>query len=36
MEEGRGLDIPERVRNNLAGAVADRGVQARVISTQGR
>jgi hypothetical protein len=36
MEEGRGLDIPERVRNSLAGAVADRGVQARVISTQGR
>ena len=36
MEAGRGLDIPERVRNNLAGAVADRGVQARVISTQGR
>jgi hypothetical protein len=36
MEEGRGLDIPQRVRNNLAGAVADRGVQTRVISTQGR
>jgi hypothetical protein len=36
MEEGRGLDIPERVRNSLARAVADRGVQARVISTQGR
>jgi len=36
MEEGRGLDIPERVRNSLAVAVADRGVQARVISTQGR
>jgi len=36
MEEGRGLDIPERVRNSLAAAVADRGVQARVISTQGR
>jgi hypothetical protein len=35
-EEGRGLDIPERVRHNLAGAVADGGVQARVISTQGR
>jgi hypothetical protein len=36
MEEGRGLNLPERVRNSLAGAVADRGVQARVISTQGR
>jgi hypothetical protein len=36
MEEGRGLDIPQRVRNNLAGVVADRGVQTRVISTQGR
>jgi hypothetical protein len=36
MEEGRGLDLPERVRNSLAVAVADRGVQARVISTQGR
>ena len=36
MEEGRGLDIPERVRISLAAAVADRGVQARVISTQGR
>jgi len=35
-EEGRGLDIPERVRHNLAGAVADGGVQARVISTQSR
>jgi hypothetical protein len=34
--EGTGLDIPERVRKSLAGAVADRGVQARVISTQGR
>jgi len=34
--EGAGLDIPERVRKSLAGAVADRGVQARVISTQGR
>jgi hypothetical protein len=36
MEEGTGLDIPERVRKSLAGAVADRGLQARVISTQGR
>jgi hypothetical protein len=36
MEEGTGLEIPERVRKSLAGAVADKGVQARVISTQGR
>jgi hypothetical protein len=36
MEEGTGLEIPERVRKSLARAVADRGVQARVISTQGR
>ena len=35
-EGGKGLDLPERVRLNLAGAVAERGVQARVISTQGR
>ena len=35
-ERGKGLDLPERVRQSLAGAVADRGVQARVISTQGR
>ncbi|HWI46215.1 MAG TPA: hypothetical protein VNT12_08590 [Rubrobacter sp.] len=35
-KKGRGLDLPERVRQSLAGAVADRGVQARVISTQGR
>ncbi|HJQ27773.1 MAG TPA: hypothetical protein VJ827_00410 [Rubrobacter sp.] len=33
---GKGLDLPERVRKSLATAVADRGVQARVISTQGR
>jgi hypothetical protein len=32
----RGLDLPERVRRSLAGAVAERGVQARVVSTQGR
>jgi hypothetical protein len=32
----RGLDLPERVRESLAAAVAARGVQARVISTQGR
>jgi hypothetical protein len=36
MGEVRGLDLPERVRQSLAAAVADRGVQARVISTQGR
>jgi hypothetical protein len=35
-ESGRGLDLPERVRRSLAGAVMERGVQARVISTQGR
>jgi hypothetical protein len=35
-ERGRGLDLPERVRRSLAGAVTERGVQARVISTQGR
>jgi len=35
-ERGRGLDLPERVRRSLAGAVMERGVQARVISTQGR
>ena len=32
----KGLDLPERVRRSLATAVASRGVQARVISTQGR
>ena len=31
-----GLDLPERVRTSLASAVAERGVQARVVSTQGR
>ena len=36
MEHPRGLDLPERVRRSLAEAVAQRGVQARVISTQGR
>ena len=36
MGEIRGLDLPERVRASLAAAVAERGVQARVISTQGR
>jgi hypothetical protein len=35
-EKGKGLDLPERVRHSIAGAVAERGVQARVISTQGR
>jgi hypothetical protein len=35
-EKGKGLDLPERVRKSLAGAVAERGAQARVISTQGR
>jgi hypothetical protein len=35
-ESSRGLDLPERVRRSLAGAVMERGVQARVISTQGR
>jgi hypothetical protein len=32
----RGLDLPERVRKSLAAAVAERGAQARVISTQAR
>jgi len=36
MEGPRGLDLPERVRHSLASAVAERGVQARVVSTQGR
>jgi hypothetical protein len=36
MGEVRGLDLPERVRQSVAAAVADRGVQARVISTRGR
>jgi hypothetical protein len=35
-EKGKGLDLPERVRRSLAGAVEERGVQAQVISTQGR
>ena len=35
-EANKGLDLPGRVRRSLAAAVADRGVQARVISTQGR
>ena len=39
MTEGtarKGLDLPENVRRSLAAAVAGRGPQARVISTQGR
>ena len=39
MTEGtarKGLDLPERVRRSLAAAVAERGPQARVVSTQGR
>lgn len=36
MEHRHGLDLPERVRQSLAAAVAQRGVQARVVSTQGR
>ena len=36
MEGAGGLDIPERVRRSIAAAVAHRGVQARVLSTQGR
>ncbi len=31
-----GLDLPERVRQSVAAAVEERGVQARMISTQGR
>jgi hypothetical protein len=36
MDEARGLDLPERVRQSIAAAVDSRGVQARVISTRGR
>ncbi len=32
----KGLDLPEQVRRSVAAAVAERGAQARVISTQGR
>lgn len=32
----KGLDLPEQVRKSIAGAAAERGVQARTISTQGR
>ena len=35
-EGGKGLNLPERVRQSLATAVVQRGVQARVVSTQGR
>lgn len=31
-----GLDLPERVRRSIAATVEERGVQARMISTQGR
>jgi hypothetical protein len=36
MGAARGLDLPQSVRQSIAGAVADRGIQARVISTRGR
>jgi hypothetical protein len=36
MGEVRGLDLPQSVRQSIAAAVADNGVQARVISTRGR
>src|SRR3712207_5390060 len=36
MEGASGLDLPQRVRESIAAAVAHRGVQARVVSTQGR
>ncbi len=39
MTEGKdseGLDLPERVRRSLASTAASRGVQARMVSTQGR
>lgn len=35
-DTGHGLDLPERVRQSVASAVAERGPQARVVSTQGR
>ena len=35
-ERHKGLDLPEKVRHSLAAAVASRGVQARMVSTQGR
>ncbi len=36
MTEEKGLDLPERVRRNLASAVASRGAQARMVSTRSR
>jgi hypothetical protein len=36
MGAARGLDLPQSVRQSIAAAVADSGVQARVISTRGR
>ena len=33
---GKGLDLPERVRQSIASAVRERGAQARMVSTQGR
>ena len=36
MGEAGGLDLPQSVRQSIAAAVAERGVQARVISTRGR
>jgi len=35
-KDSEGLGLPERVRRSLASAAADRGVQARMVSTQGR
>ena len=35
-EESKGLDLPERVRRSLASAVAERGAQARMVSTRAR
>jgi hypothetical protein len=33
---GKGLDLPERVRQSIASAVRESGTQARMVSTQGR
>ena len=35
-KNSEGLDLPERVRRSLASAIASRGVQARMLSTQSR
>ncbi|MGH3086781.1 MAG: hypothetical protein ACRDSJ_05620 [Rubrobacteraceae bacterium] len=35
-EETKGLNLPESARRSIAAAVAEHGVQARAISTQGR